>query len=267
MITWAQRSIAGKRSLNHDACVVQKVLDEVFFIGVSDGLGEGQSGTVASKLVLDASLATLHKYIHNGFLGFNNRQVKSLFDKMFLHAHLDLVEAIDSKPEYIGMGATLCAGILDGHELHIGRVGNSHCFLLSGNQLHGVTVPVQIPSPGKKTKNPDVSKPTQQTNNNVAARLIGQQMHVPVVFPAEGQSLTLHGGDVILFCSDGLTGDCSPETMNAIRKTLMRHRLSPEKAADKLIALALKNGSEDNISIVVAAVTAPQRNNVLSMLR
>ena len=58
-------------------------------------------------------------------------------------------------------------------------------------------------------------------------------------------------GDIYLICSDGLSEYVQEDQM---QKILSEHDL--EKAADLFVNIALEGGGRDNISLVIAEVTA-----------
>ena len=62
---------------------------------------------------------------------------------------------------------------------------------------------------------------------------------------------TVLPGDRYLLCSDGLSGVVSEET---IHHTLQEYR-EPQECVERLIALALRGGGPDNISVIVADAT------------
>jgi len=59
----------------------------------------------------------------------------------------------------------------------------------------------------------------------------------------------LCGGERVLLCSDGLSGELSDDTMADL---LARHP-EPEAACEALLAAALESGASDNVSVVVVA--------------
>ena len=65
---------------------------------------------------------------------------------------------------------------------------------------------------------------------------------------AEIHKLEIRDGDVLLFCSDGLT---EPVADDEIAEILAEHA-DPEDAARRLVELALDGGGPDNVTVVVA---------------
>jgi len=57
-----------------------------------------------------------------------------------------------------------------------------------------------------------------------------------------------HNGNVVLLCSDGLSGMVTDEQIAAI----LRDESDPEKACQRLVAAANAKGGKDNITAIVA---------------
>jgi protein phosphatase len=92
---------------------------------------------------------------------------------------------------------------------------------------------------------------------SIITRALGVDASVEVdVYPVE-----LAPGDVLLFCSDGLTGMLQPDVIAAE----LRREDDPTRVATKLVDAANAAGGEDNITVVVVAVTgeAPARTPIV----
>jgi protein phosphatase len=65
--------------------------------------------------------------------------------------------------------------------------------------------------------------------------------------------LDLHPDDVLLLCSDGLT-EMVPDDRIAF---ILREEPDPQRACERLVAEANRQGGKDNITVVVAQVGGP----------
>ena len=80
---------------------------------------------------------------------------------------------------------------------------------------------------------------------NIVTNILGGNepgVHVEV------QRLDLQPGNVMLLCSDGLSGMVPDEQIAAV----LREESDPEKACRRLVAAANANGGKDNITAIVA---------------
>ena len=64
----------------------------------------------------------------------------------------------------------------------------------------------------------------------------------------ELHKLDLEPGDVLLLCSDGLTGMLPDDRLAAI----LQEEPEPERACERLVAEANERGGQDNITVIVA---------------
>jgi len=67
------------------------------------------------------------------------------------------------------------------------------------------------------------------------------------------QCLTLIDGDQLLLCTDGLTDMVDDPTLASV----LCHTGSANEACQTLIALALKNGGKDNVTVALARYRFP----------
>jgi serine/threonine protein phosphatase PrpC len=237
----------------------------VYFFGVSDGLGEEPASRIASKLVLDSSVNFLRKQLQNGFSGFSSGLGKNLVSRLYIHAHDAIAETVEACPDYTGMAATLCTGILADDELFLGNIGSSHSMLLSDNTLTAFTLGVHLN--GKLLadhENKDAGQVSLQ-NHQVCPRLVNGHMVPPAVFPRNKHSVELKPGDMLLFCSNGILGNALEQAVKQVKTILQRNRSNPEQAAEKLWQLALNNGAGNHASLIVATYNPPRQNRLLSM--
>ena len=85
---------------------------------------------------------------------------------------------------------------------------------------------------------------TSRYRNVVTNAVGGTQSGVQV----ELHRLSLESGDVLLLCSDGLTGMVPDERIAAI----LQEHCEPKSACRRLVAEANAQGGKDNITVIVA---------------
>jgi len=69
----------------------------------------------------------------------------------------------------------------------------------------------------------------------------------------------LEAGDLIMLCSDGLHGAVAAADLFARLRRARKENVTPEELVDSLVDLALKNGTRDNVTVVVARYTPGTR--------
>ncbi len=234
----AATDVGRVREGNEDDYLVD---DAMGLVAVADGMGGHRAGEVASATALEALRAAINagQPLRDAIESAN----EAVFTKSLTDASLR------------GMGTTLTAGTLvAGGTLLVGHVGDSRAYLLRDGELRQVTVDhslvEELVRDGRLTPDEAAVHPQR----SIITRALGVDASVEVdVYPVE-----LAPGDRLLLCSDGLTGMVQ---FDAIAATLRREE-DPARAATQLIDAANAAGGEDNITVVVVAVTdeAPERS-------
>jgi PPM family protein phosphatase len=160
------------------------------------------------------------------------------------------------------MGTTLTAVMIEGRRAHIAHVGDSRAYLLregSFSQLtNDHTLVQRLIDEGRLTREEAARHPQR----SVITRAIGVEAEVEV----DAMALELEPGDVMLLCSDGLTG---PVEDDAILSLLSTDEPIGD-VADALIEAANEAGGPDNITAVVLRFeelpTAPARKESATVL-
>jgi PPM family protein phosphatase len=219
----ALSDIGLHRKTNEDSFVTAAPL-----FAVCDGMGGALAGEVASALAAE----TLAAGVARG---------DSLLDSAeAANAAVFAKAANDSGHQ--GMGTTLTAVRLEGETGHFVHIGDSRGYLLRAGELRQVTddhsLVGEMMREGRLTEDEAAVHP----HRSVLSRALGTEAQVHI----DEFELDLEDGDVLLLCSDGLSG---PVPAADIRRALGRD--DPRDAARRLIAEARKHGGPDNITAVV----------------
>jgi protein phosphatase len=145
--------------------------------------------------------------------------------------------------EFLGMGTTVSAILIDRSEAAVVNVGDSRAYLLRKGELNQLTIDDTIAGTYFSTREftPDDLRYPQL--RNVLTSALGSQENVEVHL----KEFHLEDGDRILLCSDGLHG-CVPQ--ERIRSSI-DSEVQPETAVSELFAAAREAGAPDNISAVL----------------
>jgi len=233
-VTLAARSgalsdIGLHRKTNEDTFVVAPPL-----FAVCDGMGGAQAGEVASGLAAETLAAAVAE----------GRPLLAAAEQanaaVFLRANED--------SDHSGMGTTLTALVLAGDTGHFVHIGDSRAYLLRDGTLEQLSddhsLVGEMVRDGRLSEEEAASHP----HRSILSRALGTEAQARI----DEFEVDLRAGDVLLLCSDGLSG---PVPAEAIRKAL--GRVDPEDAAAKLIAEARKHGGPDNITAVVLRFDGP----------
>lgn len=211
---------------------------------VSDGMGGALAGDVASRMAVDS--------VKEMLIGSNNEEA--------CDPSLDLVECLKNATVYAnlaihhrsqedsrcaGMGATFTGAAVKGDSLDLVQVGDSRGYVLRKDQIRLATkdqsLVQQLVDVGQ------ISETEAETHmfRNVILQALGAQSEIS---PVTGK-IRLRQGDVVLLCSDGLSGK--------LRADDIQHIVSSAdgdlaRACDALVDEANNRGGEDNITVVLA---------------
>ena len=204
-------------------------------LAVADGMGGMAAGDVASNIVI-AAIAPLDEDVPSGALVDALRSAVEV-------ANQQLREAVEANPQMEGMGTTLTAMLFSGTKVGLVHIGDSRAYLLRGGEFSQITKDdtyVQMLVDEGRISAEEASSHPQRSllTRALDGRDIDPEYSVRQVLP----------GDRYLLCSDGLSGVVSADT---IAETLRQYR-DPAQCVERLVALALRGGGPDNITVIVA---------------
>src|SRR5205809_7841390 len=210
---------------------------------VADGMGGAAAGEVASEMATDTIYqqmirawgrereATPHRFAY---------RLKEAVEVANGHIHA----YAKAHPEVRGMGTTTTAvGVLSDH-FYLTQVGDSRAYLIRNGQAVQLTkdqsLMQRLVEAGELTE----EEAAKSERRNIILQALGPDARVKVDLTHQ----EVRRGDILVLCSDGLTGTVKKEEIAAVA-TRERDLLA---ACDKLIALANERGGPDNITVVLA---------------
>jgi PPM family protein phosphatase len=207
---------------------------------VADGMGGHAAGEVASGLAAEVVRRVFYEL---------EGSVSTVLASAFAAANRAILDWAAHHPECSGMGTTCTALALTDNEAWLAHIGDSRAYLLRDGSLTQLsedqTLVADLVRAGKITKEEAEHSPV----SNVITQALGMGPEVaPIIWD---KPLGLLADDIIVLCSDGLSGAVSDAVIGEIAG-----RLPPGEACESLIAAALAAGGHDNISVGVLRVAA-----------
>lgn len=147
------------------------------------------------------------------------------------------------------MGTTLTMAYRHGSFLYVAHAGDSRCYLLRNRILHRITRDHTVVDELVRHGLVRAEDASQHVARHVITNALGpltQGLQVDV------HRVRLQAGDVVLLCTDGLTGVQSEREIASI----LLSSATPEKACERLIQGANDRGGPDNVTAIVAHVEA-----------
>lgn len=211
---------------------------------VSDGMGGALAGDVASRMAVDS--------VREMLLGTEGEEA--------CDPELDLVECLKNATIYAnlsihlksqedsrcaGMGATFTGAAIRGDNLDLVQVGDSRGYVIRKDHIRLATKDQSLVQQLVDVGQISESEAETHMFRNVILQALGAQSDVA---PVTGR-IRLRQGDVLLLCSDGLSGKLRAEDIQHI---VVSSQGDLAKACEKLIDEANNRGGEDNITVVLA---------------
>lgn len=213
---------------------------------IADGMGGHKGGAKAATMAIRLLLTSLMEKLPLGLSQptIHRDAINNAIDAAFIRANTAVYKESrsDDRPEESGMGTTAVMLLIKDSDAYLANVGDSRAYLFSQGKLKQLT---KDHSPVFKMFESGILTKEQARNHpqaNIIDRAIGINPGVDVDIwgPFE-----IRKDEGILLCTDGLCG-CVAD--HVIEETLCRTK-NINQIAENLVALALKAGGEDNITV------------------
>ena len=218
---------------------------------VADRMGGHQGGEVASTL----GVMSVEGFLLNSLNRFFNlkasdeHQVLSEFQSVLVQTDAKLFDEAAQHPELFGMGTTLTLAFIVDWRLFVAHVGDSRCYIFSKNALHQLTEDHSIVAELVRRGALSPKEASRHPGRHVVTNVLGGNTHGAQV---EVHKLDVEPDDVVLLCSDGLSGMVSDDHIAAV----IREENEPQRICERLVAQANENGGKDNITVVATMCRA-----------
>ncbi len=233
--------IGSCRKENQDNYRAARLPDDTVWAVVCDGMGGAAAGELASRIATD----TLENCFEAGLRGLQKGQEQAFLKHCITQANLAIYREAAADASLRGMGTTAVCCLLRENTLHVVHVGDSRAYLCRNDQITQLTRDhsrvQELVEAGRMTKEEAEASPER----NLITRALGVEPGVLVDYSA----FPVQEGDVILLCSDGLSGVVQDKQLLAI----VQHNpffSVPRRLVDQ----ALKAGGQDNITALLIGV-------------
>lgn len=240
-------SDVGRVRSNNEDCF--RLVQPLNLFVLSDGMGGEAHGEIASALAVETIVKHCMESETNPaapIYGDSPAGVSPNTKRLTSAVHLanrNIFQSAEEHPEQSGMGATLTALWITDNALSIAHVGDSRGYLLRSGSLQQLTSDHSLVAEQVRRGILSPSEAERSEMQSVLLRALGTHSEVEV----DSEEQALFPRDVLLLCSDGLTRMVTePEIAGTLQA-----ETDPQKAADRLVALANENGGADNISVIV----------------
>jgi serine/threonine protein phosphatase PrpC len=214
-----------------------------YLLAVADGIGGHRGGDVASTMAV---------------VGMENLLVNSIGWLCQMHGEgvlKELHQALRTtdrwveqeagrQPQFHGMGTTLTVAYVSDRTLFIAHAGDSRCYLQRQGRLERLTrdhtLVAELVTSGSLT-------PEQAAHHEMRNIVLNSVGGGNSAVQPEVHQHALQSGDLLLLCTDGLTGMVSDEEISGV----LANAGSTEVACRALVDRANERGGTDNITVVI----------------
>jgi serine/threonine protein phosphatase PrpC len=201
---------------------------------VADGMGGHQAGEVASRQAVEL---VIENYYND-----TSDDVEASLAQAFHLANEQIHSQSLSDQAKNGMGTTLVAAVILGCRIHVANVGDSRAYVINRSGILQITEDHSLVEEQVRAGLLTPEQARRHPQRNLVTRALGSRPSVDVdLFERE-----IAAGDMLLLCSDGLTGRVEDQEIAAIVQ-----ETPPQEAVQQLIALANERGGNDNITALV----------------
>lgn len=226
------------RSNNQDSSFAGEHL-----MAICDGMGGHAGGDTASTIAI-RSLAHIERDDVNGDI----QTVSKMMETSVMAAHDAIVGKAKRERRLSGMGTTVTTVVLVSGYWVLAHIGDSRAYLLRDGKLTRMTHDHSYVQHLIDTGRISEAEAKNHPQRNVVMRVLGDFDIDPHPDIAIRKA---HPTDRWLLCSDGLTGVLEDSTIEQV----MADCTDQEECAQRLVSMALKAGSTDNVTAVIADAT------------
>lgn len=228
------------RANNQDTFRTELKDNGLGFLVLCDGMGGARAGNIASERAAERFMEQIQTAQPEQT---DTDALAQLVEQAVSAANKEVYELSQSSSAYHGMGTTLVGGICTGDRIILANVGDSRAYLLEGRRIAQMTSDHSLVAEMVRSGRLSKEDAKHYPGRNLITRAVGVDGEIE----ADLYEITIHDGQTLLLCSDGLCGLVTDMEIAAA----VEQAASQEEACDKLISLACNAGGSDNITVVL----------------
>jgi PPM family protein phosphatase len=239
--------VGCERTVNEDYYIFVEPQDDADFarrgrlVLVADGVGGHVGGWIASRLAAQT--------IRDVFLSSESDNPRDVLIEGYLQAHREIQEYARVQPDLAGMATTCTSGVLRGGQLTLGHIGDSRLYLIRSGRATQISRDHTVVNDLLRDGSITAEEALTHERKHVLSAALGVGLTLAADFPEE--PLSLEGGDILVFCSDGVHGLVNDEELASVT--------ADQPLADackELVAWARVRGGPDNITVQLIRISA-----------
>ncbi|MFC5050367.1 PP2C family protein-serine/threonine phosphatase [Rubritalea spongiae] len=225
----------------------QSIDKEDLIFAVSDGMGGGNAGYLASSLILQSLTFLIPKTFKSAAQGFHPDYLE-LLEAQVKEVHDTINEKADTSKDFEGMGATLSLAWFTPENLYIAHAGDSRIYLHRNGETSQITEDHTFA--WRKLQRGEINERQYRFHPRRSAlyEVIGgghRKINPSVA------AVSYQPGDRFLLCSDGLIDGLWEKH---IHSALSKNPDSTSAVADVLMNRAIDNDGSDDTTLIIVDI-------------
>jgi serine/threonine protein phosphatase PrpC len=238
-------TLLGNYRENNEDSIEVKAFPDMSICIVADGMGGQAACEIASKRAIEVVPREIRRHLtpHSDL-----ETTKTVLRKSVVQANEEIITMGSLDRDLKNMGTTIVMAVWrKGHEMFISNLGDSRCYLIRDGKVEQLTIDHSLAQALVENKTISPAEAKEHRFRNVLWKYLGSK---EVGEGPEVKVLSIKAGDVLVLCSDGLSGPVTDQQL----MQFVEATPDVQACADGLGQLALDNGSRDNVSCIVIEV-------------
>jgi protein phosphatase len=194
---------------------------------VADGMGGAQAGEVASRLAVEV--------FERGLGSDGGASGEELLAARVQEANARIHAMSQAEQERAGMGTTITAAHVGAYDVAIAHVGDSRAYRLRGDEFVRLTEDHSLVEEMRRRGQLTAQEADEHPQRSIITRALGPEPEVVV----DTHSWAARDGDVLLLCSDGLTGMVEDRRL----QQLLASNAQPRRVVDAEVQAVAPHGA------------------------
>lgn len=239
--------LAGSERTPEKQTKTLQISERGLLLAVCDGMGGAAAGEVASQMAVD----TLFERMRSPAAAPSREELARNLIQAVEEAGTRIFNQAAANRDMRGMGTTVTAAVFRDENVFLAQVGDSRAYLVRGGQVTQVTRDQSLVNKLIEAGQLTEEEAESYEHTNIILQALGTSDRVEV----DLTHADLRPGDMLMLCSDGLSGMLKKDGLEAI----LLGDTDPEALCTKLIDGANAAGGSDNITVIVMAVEAAEQ--------
>lgn len=240
---WAITDSGCVRTQNQDAYQIEQLDKNTLLCILCDGMGGAKSGNVASTLAADVFAQEIKRIWTPDM---DPEKIDQMLQAAVKLANFTVYDQAQQFEEFLGMGTTLVAVLIQGKHATIANVGDSRAYGVIKDNIKQITTDHSLVQMMVERGELTPEKARSYPGKNLITRAIGTE---PVV-NCDLFHKRLESGDCLLMCSDGLSNLLDEQEI--LFEVI--HGNDKQQCCESLLNIAKNRGAPDNVTCILVQI-------------